>query len=116
MSKARAFLLATLQHVADGGDLTVAELDTGMPNPLMLDPTERDAWEELSHWADDDDVRGKDVNYTAYKRERLRDRLAELNGYLPDEIERGEHKAWHLRWCGAATILLAVAVAYVLIS
>jgi hypothetical protein len=117
MSEARAFLLAALQHVADGGGLTAAELDAAIPNPMMLDPTESEAWGELSRWTDDGDVRAKDVDYAAYKRDKMRDRIAALNGYLPDEIERGEHEASHVPWWGRAGImLLVVAVAGALIS
>lgn len=74
----RAFFLEALQRVAGGGDVGAAELDAAIPDPLALDPTEKHAWEELSHWADDDDIRQRDERYAASKRERMRDHLAAL--------------------------------------
>jgi hypothetical protein len=50
-----------------------------VPSPLALDRDEKNAWEELSHWADDSDVRARDARYTTHKRDRMRDRLAALN-------------------------------------
>ena len=117
MTDARAYLIAALQRVADGGDLTQDELDAAIPDPRALDRNEADACEELSHWADDDDIRVKDPAYGSRKRDRMRDHLAALTGYLPEEIERGEHKASHVPvWgCAAATFLIAVA-AYLLLT
>lgn len=80
MTNARAYLLAILQRVAQGGDLTTDELDAAIPNPRLLDGrSEKDAWEELSHWADDDDNRVRDERYAEQKRERMRDHIARLN-------------------------------------
>jgi hypothetical protein len=117
MTEARAYLLFALQRVADGGDITVDELDAMIPDPLLLDSAERGAWEQLSHWADDADIRAKDTHYAIFKRERMREQIAALNGYLPGEIKRGEHRAWHVSpWgCGAA-MLLIVGVTYLLLS
>jgi hypothetical protein len=78
MTVARSFLLEALQRVADGGDIGESELDTAVPDPLALDGAEKIAWEELSHWADDDDIRERDERYTASKRERMRDHIATL--------------------------------------
>ena len=78
MTAARAFLLEALQRVADGGDVGAAELDTAVPDPFALDYAEKNAWEELSHWADDDDIRERDGRYAAHKRERMRDHVAAL--------------------------------------
>jgi hypothetical protein len=78
MTIAHAFLLEALQRVADGGHLTESELDTAVPDPFALDPAEKVAWEELSHWADDDDIRERDERYAAFKRERMRDHVAAL--------------------------------------
>ncbi len=71
MSEARRYLLATLHRVADGGDVTDHELGAAIPDPLALNRSERYAWEELSHWADDEDIRANDPSYSAYKRERM---------------------------------------------
>lgn len=78
MTAARPFLVEALQHVARGGDIGEAELDAAVPDPFALDAREKDAWEELSHWADDDDIRERDASYTASKRERMRDHLQAL--------------------------------------
>jgi hypothetical protein len=117
VSEARAQLLEALQRVADGGDITAEELDATVSDPLTLDRVEKDAWEQLSHWADDGDIRAKDAQYATFKRELMRDHIAALNGYLSDEIERGEHQAQHIPlWgCGAAILLVAL-VAYLLLS
>lgn len=79
MTAARAYLIETLQRVVDGGDLTTDELDAAIPNPLVLDPAEKDAWEELSHWADDEDIRAKDDRYASFKRDWMRDQIAALS-------------------------------------
>ena len=78
MTAARVFLLGALQRVAGGGDIGEAELDAAVPDPFTLDPAEKSAWEELSHWADDDDIRQRDERYAASKRERMRDHVAAL--------------------------------------
>jgi hypothetical protein len=78
MTVARDFLLKALQRVADGGDVTETELDTAVLDPFALDPAEKIAWEELSHWADDDDIRERDEPYAVLKRERMRDHVAAL--------------------------------------
>ncbi|EQB11521.1 hypothetical protein RLDS_24255 [Sphingobium lactosutens DS20] len=67
-----------LERVADGGDVTAQELDKVIPDPLVLDEREKTAWEELSHWADDDDIRAKDIKYAASKREWMRGHLSTL--------------------------------------
>jgi hypothetical protein len=78
MTIARAFLLEVLQRVADGGDVAESELDAAVPDPFALDPAEKIAWEALSHWADDDDIRERDKRYAASKCERMRDHVAAL--------------------------------------
>lgn len=78
MNLVRAFLLEALQRVADGGDIDMTELDTAVPNPRSLDRHEKSAWEELSHWADDGDIRERDQRYAQLKRERMSDHAAAL--------------------------------------
>ena len=78
MTVARAFLLEALQRVADCGDVTESELNTAVLAPFALDPAEKIAWEELSHWADDGDIRERDEPYAAFKRERMRDHVTAL--------------------------------------
>jgi hypothetical protein len=52
-----------------------------VPDPFALDPAEKTAWEELSHWADDGDMRDWDERYAAAKRERMRDHVAALRSH-----------------------------------
>ena len=74
-----SFLLEALDRVAGGGDITEAELSASVPSPLLLRPDEKIAWEELSHWIDDDDIRERDPHYATIKRRRMRDHLASLH-------------------------------------
>jgi hypothetical protein len=67
----KTFLLATLRHVIDGGDVTNDELDAAVAAPASLRGAERKAWYGLSYWADDDDVRAKDPAYGPLRRRRL---------------------------------------------
>ena len=78
MTVARDFLLEALQRVAGGGDISEPDLKAGVPDPFALDAAEKHAWEELSHWADDDDIRERDWRYAASKRERMSDHIAAL--------------------------------------
>lgn len=78
MTGARCFLLEALQRVADGGDLGEEELDAAVPDPRSLPQHEKDAWEQLSHWAHDADIREHDEQYAAFKREWMRDHIAAL--------------------------------------
>ena len=78
MTSARPNLIAMLECVADGGDVTAGELNKIIPAPLALDEREKTAWEELSHWADDEDIRAKDPDYAAFKREWMREHLSTL--------------------------------------
>lgn len=80
MNAARAYLLTALQRVVDGGDITNEELDAAIPDPLALERAERDAWEQLSHWADDADIRVRDAHYASFKRDWMRDYIAKLSG------------------------------------
>ncbi|MEH3040793.1 MAG: hypothetical protein PGN21_12090 [Sphingomonas paucimobilis] len=79
MTDLRRFLTEALRRVANGGEIDNAELDAIIADPFVLDPAERKAWEELSHWADDTDIRANDACYAVLKRERMRDRLSELS-------------------------------------
>ena len=79
MADAHQYLRGTLQRIVDGGDLTTAELDAAVPDPSILSRVKKDAWEELSHWADDDDIRAKDKRYAANKRDQMRDHIIALS-------------------------------------
>ena len=78
MTAIRTYLIEALQRVVDGGDIEQDELDIAVQDPLALDPIEKDAWQQLSHWADDADIRQKDANYATFKRDWMQDRIAAL--------------------------------------
>ena len=75
---ARSFLLAALGRVAAGGDIERQELDHAFANPRALSKAEKAAWEELSHWAGDGDIRERDARYEAFKREWVRKHMTAL--------------------------------------
>ncbi len=110
MSEARDYLLTALRRVAGGGDITAEELDAAIADPLILDRAEKDVWEQLSHWADDGDIRATDAKYASLMRERMQENIAALNGFLPEEIERGEHQASHVPLWGCGVIILLIAL------
>ena len=74
----RSFLLQTLGRVLGGIELTRTELEAAIAHPQTLSGHESDAWEQLSHWADEADVRAKDENYTAFHLDWLRDLHSKL--------------------------------------
>jgi len=78
MTEARSYLLATLHHVAEGGDISNSQLNGAIPDLLLLDQVEKRAWEQLSHWADDADIRSKDQSYGAFKRKWMREHIVFL--------------------------------------
>jgi hypothetical protein len=78
VTKARTYLLKTLRHVIDGGDVTNDELDEAIAVPASLRGAERKAWHGLSYWADDDDIRAKDPAYAPWRRQQLADLLSAL--------------------------------------
>jgi hypothetical protein len=74
----KSYLLDTLQRVVDGGDVDPDELTAAVPNPFELNSVEKSAWQQLSQWADDADIRQKDDSYATFKRERMRHYLGVL--------------------------------------
>lgn len=78
MTDVRAFLIEVLNRVGNGGDISTAELDAVIDDPLILEDDEKKAWSELYHWADDEDVRAKSQRYAIYKRERIQECLITL--------------------------------------
>lgn len=76
MNAARAYLVTALQRVVDGGDINNDELNAAIPDPLVLERHERDAWEQLSHWADDADIRARDSRYASFKRDWMHNHIA----------------------------------------
>jgi hypothetical protein len=115
----RLFLIDGLRRVLDGGSFTNDELFSGVADPLALDEFEKTAWECLSHWADDDDVRAKDPGYEARQREKVAEALADLEAlevaYLPQEVRRGEHTATHVPvWAALLALSVIVGLAWVM--
>lgn len=78
MTDVRTFLIASLQRVIAGGDVTNEELYAAIADPAGLRGAERKAWHGLSYWADDDDIRTKDPNYGPSRRRQLGNLLADL--------------------------------------
>ncbi len=78
MTDTRDILIKTLRSIIDGGDITNAELAAILPDPGALRDAERKAWHGLSYWADDDDIRAKDIRYGPTRRRQLADLLAAL--------------------------------------
>jgi hypothetical protein len=78
MTVGRAFLIGALKRVADGGDIDEVELVAAIPDSSVLDKAERKALEQLTHWADDADIRARDRDYACFKRRWMRDHLAAL--------------------------------------
>ena len=112
MTAARASLLEDLQRVADGEDIVEAELEAAVPDPFMLDPAEKNAWEDLSHWADDDDIRERDEHYAALEPERMRS-CCRSDGEGPltpmcGRLTAGKLEQWLCiaGWCGHVSDLL----------
>jgi hypothetical protein len=80
MSQHRAFLLAALRRVIDGGDISEDELDAAIADPRALKGLEQNAWLGLVYWAEDDDIRAKKPNYGPMRRKGLADLLSRLEG------------------------------------
>ena len=104
----RAFLCDALRRLRDGGTVTNQELLSNIPDPSSLEQIEQVAWYRLSHWADDDDIRAKDSRYAELQQRQIGEALADLDaleaGYLPSEVSRGEHKAWHFPLWGCVLV------------
>ena len=71
MSEHREALIQWLGHVIDDGNITNDELHGAFPHPENLIGAERKAWQGLSYWADDEDVRIKDPAYAPAQRRSL---------------------------------------------
>lgn len=79
MNAAKPYLLDALQQVANGSDIKQDELDAAIPNPLDLDKVERLAWQQLTHWVDDADIRQIDKPYAKFKRQEMRSQITVLS-------------------------------------
>mgnify|MGYP001069218234 CR=1 FL=1 len=107
----RLTLINMMKQVLADGDITNSELLAAAPDPKDLAELERVAWQRLSHWADDDDIRAKDKVYVDMQRRNIAEALADLEGleagHDPSEINRGEHQATHVSLgCIVATVAL----------
>lgn len=91
-----------------------ADLGTAVSEPKDLHPFEKTAWQMLSHWIDDDDIREKDAAYGEMQRGQLTGALNDLEaleaGYEPSEVELGEHQATHIPLYGCLITLGGVAL------
>jgi len=118
MPTARTLLIDLLRRTLAGGAPTAKELDEDL-NPQVLNQHEKQAWEALSHWADDDDIRAKDPSYETFRRAELKEALANLealeDGYSPQEIEWGEHCARRTSGWGCLVVAAMAVGAYLLL-
>ena len=78
MTEARTFLIESLRRVVAGGDVTSDQLYAAIADPVLLRGAERKAWQALSYWTDDGDIRAKNPAYAPYRRQQLADLLADL--------------------------------------
>lgn len=109
----RLDLISLLKQVLVGGEVTNSQLSAAAPDPSALDQLERVAWQRLSQWADDDDIRAKDQAYTDMRRRQIGEALADLEalevGYEPSEIALGDHQATHIPLLGCLAVAAVVA-------
>lgn len=111
----RLALIDMMKQALTDGNITNSELFAAAPDPTDLTELERVAWQRLSHWADDNDIRANDTAYADMQRRNLAAALADMEGleagYDPGEIKRGEHQATHVPPLGcfvAAVVLTAI--------
>jgi hypothetical protein len=83
VTDARAFLINSLRHVIDRGDVINDELDAVIADPAKLRGADRKAWHGLTNWVDDDDVWAKDPAYAPSRRRQPSHLLGDL------EAEKG---------------------------
>lgn len=78
MQGTRSYLLDALMRVLAGAVLEPEELGAAIPDAAALPKHEKDAWEQLNHWAGEADVRARDANYAKFHLDWLRDLHAQL--------------------------------------
>jgi hypothetical protein len=78
MQDSRSYLLDALARVLTVAALGAEEPRAAIPDAGNLPKRERDAWEQLNHWAGEADVRAKDANYAKFHLDWLRDLHARL--------------------------------------
>ncbi|WP_447954204.1 hypothetical protein [Sphingopyxis chilensis] len=116
----RLTLIDMMKRALADGNITNNELFAAAPDPKGLAELERVAWQRLSHWADDDDIRAKDKVYADKQRRNIAEALADLEGleagYDPNEINRGEHQATHVPLGSFVAALALIAILYAMFT
>ncbi len=117
----RQALIDLMKQVLVGEEITNEDLLAAAPDPAVLDQIERLAWQRLSQWADDDDIRDKDHVYADMQRRHVAEALAALEaleaGYDPSEIALGDHRATHIPLLGClAVVALVTALLYAMFT
>lgn len=109
----RLALISLSKRVLTGDEITTDELSAVIPDPVELDQLERLAWQRLSRWADDDDIRLTDEAYAEMRRRQIADALRDLEaleaGYDSSEIALGDHQATHIPLLGCLAVVLTLA-------
>lgn len=75
----REQLVALLRRATIEGDVTGEMIDEALPHPRSLGVREATAYAALSRWADDDDIRAREVAYAEQQRQKLVEQLALLS-------------------------------------
>lgn len=113
MTEARTFLLDALHRANSGGTVTFEEFHAAIHDPRGLDQVEHIAWERLSQWVDDGDIRSRDAAYADMQHRQIAGALEDLEaveaGYLPSEVAWGDHRAWHMPLIGCLAIVAILA-------
>jgi len=78
MQGSRSYLLDALARVLAGAMLRPDEPGAAIPDAGALPKRERDAWEQLNHWAGEAGVRARDANYAKFHLDWLRDLHTQL--------------------------------------
>jgi hypothetical protein len=118
MTSDRGHLLDFLRRITAGGTITNEELREAIPDPGSLDTIEAKAWERLSHWADDGDIRTREDGYRVMQEDQIEAALVDLEaleaGFWPEEVERGDHSGSHISpWsCLISVALVAAALVW----
>lgn len=110
----RLALISLLKQVLAGGEITEGDLSAIVPDPIALENLERVAWQRLSQWADDGDIRAKGKAYAEMRRRQIGDALGDLEaleaGYNPREILWGEHQSTRIPVTGCLAVVVVLAV------
>jgi hypothetical protein len=79
MEDPATFLVNSLRHVIEGGDITGEQIDAAFPNgPKTLRGAQFKAYYGLGNWAADEDIREKDPSYAPMRRKGLVELLRRL--------------------------------------